>query len=124
MMVKLKRPFNQRKGVRQVKLKILQGSKNHKHHGDFKFQFVHDLAGPDHSKATLAYEGKFTFFDRTTNPLNVPQAQPIENLWGILAQKIYEGGWEAKTQQELISRIQSQMKKFDSIFLQNLMRRV
>jgi hypothetical protein len=41
-----------------------------------------------------------------------------------LAQKIYEGGWEAKTQQELISRIQSQMKKFDSIFLQTLMRRV
>ena len=38
-----------------VKLKILQGSKNHKHHGDFKFQFVYDLAGPDHSKATLAY---------------------------------------------------------------------
>jgi hypothetical protein len=35
-----------------------------------------------------------------------------------------EGGWEAKTQLELISRIQSQMKKFDSIFLQNLMRRV
>jgi hypothetical protein len=28
-----------------------------------------------------------------------------------LAQKIYEGGWEAKTQQELISRIQSQMAR-------------
>jgi hypothetical protein len=42
-------------------------------------------------------------------------------LWGILAQKIYEGGWEAKMQQELISRIQSQMKKFDPNFLQSLM---
>ena len=54
-------------------------------------------------------------------PPNVPQARPIENLWGILAQKVYEGGWEATTQQELISRIQSQLKKFDSNFLQSLM---
>ena len=42
-------------------------------------------------------------------------------LWGILAQKIYEGGWKVKTQQELISRIKPQLKKFDSNFLQNLM---
>ena len=50
------------------------------------------------------------FVDETTNPPNVPQARPV-----------YEGGWEAKTQQELISRIQSQLKKFDSNFLQSLM---
>ena len=37
----------------QVKHKNLQGSKNHKHHGDFKFQFVHDLAGADHSKPAI-----------------------------------------------------------------------
>jgi len=55
-------------------------------------------------------------------PPNVPQARPIENLWGILAQKIYEGGWEAKTQQELNTRrIQSQLKKLESNFLQSLM---
>jgi hypothetical protein len=45
----------------------------------------------------------------------------MENLWGILAQKVYDGGWEAKTQQELISRIPSQLKKFDSNFLKSLM---
>jgi hypothetical protein len=44
-----------------------------------------------------------------------------KNLWGILAQKVFEGGWEATTQQELISRIQSQLKKFASNFLQSLM---
>jgi hypothetical protein len=38
-----------------------------------------------------------------------------------LAQKINEGGWKATTQQELISHMQSQLKKFDSIFLQSLM---
>ena len=61
------------------------------------------------------------FVDEITNPPNVPQARPTENLWGILAQKVYEEGWEAKTQQELISQIQSQLKKFDSNFLQSLM---
>jgi hypothetical protein len=83
---------------------------------------VHDLAGLDHSKATLAYmKGNLPFSIGTPIPTNVPQARLIENLWVILAQKVYEGGWEAKKQQELITRIQSQLKKFDSIFLQSLM---
>jgi hypothetical protein len=38
------------------------------------------------------------FVDNATNPQNVPQSRQIENLWGILAQKIYEGGWKATTQ--------------------------
>jgi len=38
-----------------------------------------------------------------------------------LAQKIKKGGWKATTQQGLISRMQSQLKNFDSIFLQSLM---
>jgi hypothetical protein len=54
-------------------------------------------------------------------PQNVPQARLKENLWGILAQKIYEGGWRVTTQQESISRIQSQLKNFDSNFLQSIL---
>jgi hypothetical protein len=61
------------------------------------------------------------FFNNTTDPQNVPQARQIENLRGIWAQKIYVGRWEATTQQELISRIQSRLKKIDSNFLQTLM---
>jgi len=38
-----------------------------------------------------------------------------------LAQKVYERGWKATTEQELISRIQSQLKNFVSSFLQSLM---
>jgi hypothetical protein len=38
------------------------------------------------------------FGNNTTNPPNVPQARLIENLWGVLAQKVYEGGWEASMQ--------------------------
>ena len=53
--VKLKRLTNHRKRgeATQVKQKNLQGSKDHKHHGDFKFQFVHYLAGADHSKPAI-----------------------------------------------------------------------
>ena len=61
------------------------------------------------------------FVDDTTNPPNVPQARPIEYLWGILAKKVYKGGWEAKTQRELSNRNQSQLKIFDSNFSQSLM---
>ena len=83
---------------------------------------MHDLTGFHLSMETIAkMKENLPFFDNTAIHLNVPQARPKENLWGILAQKVYEGGWEAKTQQELISRIQSQLKKFDSIFLQSLM---
>ena len=77
-----------------------------------------------YSKESVAWMNENVYFvDETTNPPNIPQARPIENLWGILAQKVYEEGWEAKMQQGLISRIQSQLKKFDSIFLQSLMGR-
>ena len=34
------------------------------------------------------------------NPANVPQARPIENFWDCLTQKVYEGGWETKTEQQ------------------------
>jgi hypothetical protein len=61
------------------------------------------------------------FGDNTTNTQNVLQARQIENLWGILAQKVCEGEWKATTQHELISHIQSQLKKFVSNFLQSLM---
>ena len=58
-------------------------------------------------------EENANFVENAFNPPNNPQAKPTENLWGILTQKVYEGGWQVRTQQELISRIQSQLKKFD-----------
>jgi hypothetical protein len=93
-----------------------------KHHSDFNFQFVHDLAGAHFSMGTNALmKENLPFLNNTTNPQNVAQAGLIENLWGILEHKINEGGWKATTQQELISRMQSQLKNFDSNFLQSLM---
>ncbi len=97
----------------------------HTHYSDLNFQFVHDLAGALSSKETIAnMKENLPFFDIAAIHLNVPQARLIENLRGILVQEIYEGVWKVTTQQELISRIESQLKNFDSIFLQSLMGRV
>jgi len=94
----------------------------HKHHSGFNFQFVHDLTGAHLSIEIIArMKENLPFLNNTTNHQNVPQVILEENLWGVLAQKINEGGWKTTTQQVLISRIQSQLKNFDSIFLQSLM---
>ena len=61
----------------------------HIHHSDFNFQVVHDLAGAHFSIKTIALMKKnLPFGNNTTNHQNIPQARLIENLWGILAQKI------------------------------------
>ena len=54
-----------------------------------------------------------TFRSIEINPPNVPR--PIEKFLGCLAQKVYEGGWEAKTEQHLILGIESNMKEFDKL---------
>ena len=61
------------------------------------------------------------FVPKDFNPPYVPQAHLIENFWGCLAQKVYEGGWEAKTEQQLIHRIKSKMRKFDKNFVESLL---
>jgi hypothetical protein len=60
-----------------------------KHHSDFNFQFVHDLAGAHFSIETFTLmKENLPFVNNTANHQNVLQARPIENLWGILVQKI------------------------------------
>ena len=38
-------------------------------------------------------------------PPNAPQIRPIENYWGILKMKVYEGNWSAKNRALLVWRI-------------------
>ena len=64
------------------------------------------------------------FVPKEMNPPNVPQARPIESFWGCLGTKVYEGGWEAKTSNQLINRIKSKLKDFDEKYLQSLMKGV
>ena len=62
------------------------------------------------------------FVPKEINAPNVPQARPIENVWVSLAQQVYEKGWEANTEQQLIPRIESKMKEFDTNFAESLFR--
>ena len=64
------------------------------------------------------------FVPKEINPPNVFQARPIENFWECLAWKIYEGGLEAKTEQQLILRIESKMKEFVESLLEGLKTKV
>ena len=61
------------------------------------------------------------FVPKEINLPNVPQARPIENFWVCLAQKVYEGGWETKTEQQEIRRIECKMKEFDKTFVESLL---
>ena len=64
------------------------------------------------------------FAPKEINPPNDPQTRPIENFSGCFGQKVYEGGWEAKTKQQLIRRIEFKMKEFDVNFVESLLERV
>ena len=44
----------------------------------------------------------------------------IENFWGCLMENVYEVGWEAKKKNQLIRRIESKMKEFDTNFVSKL----
>ncbi len=77
-----------------------------KHHSDINFQFMHNLSGAHHSIETIGQMNEnLPVVNNSTNPQNVPRARQKENLWDILTLQVYEGACEAKTQQELISRI-------------------
>ena len=53
----------------------------HKHHGNFNYLFWPDLDGAHYSNETVAWMKENVYFvEKASNPPNVPQARPIENL--------------------------------------------
>ena len=97
----------------------------HKYHGDFNYSFWRDLASSHYSKDSLNWMDQYVYYvDEESNPPNVPQARPIEIFWGHLAQKVYEGDWQASTEQVLIDRIKLKLQEIDLNFLQSHMKGV
>lgn len=93
-----------------------------KHHSDLNYIFWPDLAGAHRSNATIKWlDEMVNYVPVDMNPPNVPKARPIEDFWGSLAQHVYEGGWEATNEQQLIRRIESCLKKMTTDILQSLM---
>lgn len=97
-----------------------------KYHLDDKYIFWPDLASSHYAKQTTEWlhERKIPFVPKCVNPPNVPKARPIEDFWGILADKVYDGGWTATNEKQLSNRIKAQLKKMDSKVVQTMMNNV
>ena len=50
---------------------------------------------------------------KSLNPPNAPQICPIENFWGALKQKVYQGNWTAKNKEQLIRKIKKSVQELD-----------
>lgn len=58
------------------------------------------------------------FVTKECNPPNCPQSRPIETLWSILQDMVYDQGWEAKNIDQLQRRIVAKMRQIDRNFVQ------
>ena len=92
------------------------------YHNKEKVPFWSDLASNHYSKSVRHYleENGIEFVQRDFNPQNCPQARPIETLWSILKNMVYDQGWEAKTINQLQRRIVKKMKEIDPAVVQSM----
>ena len=60
------------------------------------------------------------FVDKEFNPQNYPQARPIETLWSILKNMVYDEGREAETIDHLQRRIAKKLKEIDIKIVQQM----
>lgn len=97
-----------------------------KYHAHDEIMFWPDLASCHYAKRTLDWltEQKVPFVPKKDNPPNVPQARPIENFWAALKRMVYDNGWEARNEQQLINRIKQKLKEIDVCTCQNLIRHI
>jgi hypothetical protein len=93
-----------------------------KYHQDGNYLFWPDLASAHYSNVVQERlnEKNVPFVPRSDNPPNVPQARPIETVWTLLEQKVYEGNWEAKNLDILAQRIKKKAKELDQKMLQTM----
>lgn len=93
------------------------------HHSNDNYMFWPDLASCHYSKKTVEWLNgqNIPFVPKEDNPPNVPQARPIENFWALLTRLVYDGGWEAENELQLIGRIQRKLKEVDQNVIQAMM---
>jgi hypothetical protein len=84
-------------------------------HADNNYVFWPDKASSHYGRKTLDFLARenIKFVPKIYNPTNLPQCRPVEDLWGMLVDLVYEGGWAAKTVPQLIRRIKKCVKKLD-----------
>lgn len=107
---KLTRFFNHRSG-RDGTIKPFLSSK----YRGGGYVFWPDLASSHYAHSVQDYltSKGIPYVPRDINPANVPKARPIEDFWGNLKAKVYEGDWKAKSLEELKRRIEYCLKNLD-----------
>ena len=91
-----------------------------------KVIFWPDLASAHYQKdvlKTLA-DMKIPVVAKADNPPATPQIRPIERLWALLKARLYAGGFEAQTKDQLIARIRRELAKVTAQTCQNLWRNI
>jgi len=63
-------------------------------------------------------EKNINFVAREDNSTSLPQARPIENVFGTLDQLVYKDDWEAKTVKQLKTRVEFCLRKLDDDLVQ------
>ncbi|CAF1613465.1 unnamed protein product [Rotaria magnacalcarata] len=82
------------------------------HHAGDKYIFWLDLTSSHYANEATQWlrPHKIQFIPKEVNPLNILKVQPIEGFRSLLVNKVYEGGWETKTELQLQRRICRQIK--------------
>ena len=82
------------------------------------FKFKCDT--PSHDVIHYLNDNKVKFVPIEYNPQNCPQARPIETLWSIIDDMVYDKGWEATTIDQLKRRITAKLKEIDLKVVQTM----
>ena len=93
-----------------------------KYHSNGNPLFSPDLPKAHHSNIVqeCLTEKNLPFISRVDNPLNIPQARPIETVWTAFERKIYENNWETKHIDHLVKRLKQEAKKLDQEMLHGM----
>lgn len=95
-------------------------------HPDRNILFWPDLASCHYHKDVTAFleASGIPFVKKEDNPPNMPTIRPIETVWALLKQKVYEGNWTALSKQQLAGRIRRKIKEVDIEVVRTLLERV
>ena len=87
------------------------------------YLFWPDLASAHYSKdaQNVYVEYGVKVLPKSSNPPNVPQLRPIEDVFGILRLKVFKDGFKPKSTDELKKKIASEIRKLPKEFYHNLM---
>ena len=96
------------------------------HYPDGKYVFWPDLAAAHVSSDSLDEfaRNNIPVVDIDSNPPSVPQLRPIETFWSHLKRRVYEEGWQAKSERDLSERIEKVIADFSPDYFSNLLKNV